>query len=504
MAGEMSRFRRADVSHYIRHQGSGRGLLCGLAVIAGLASGWPAPARAANCNGMAAPDLEQIGRLRESGRYDALERILGAYQRAYQRDPTCEPYLWDAFGDSSDWSESDRGGFDRWVAARPDSWMARSARGVFWTWIGFKRRGEDSWADTPQSRRTGMLDAMSRASVDLRRGIALNPRDVVAYGTLLQVLKADGGTAQALSVYRAALAADPLSKAVRVRMLWAAEPNWGGSLALMKQICADADAHAKENPRLREVRAFLYEWEGQEAWRAKRYPEAIRAYRKALHYLPDNENWEILVARFLHVTHHDPAALEELGALLARHPQNVDALVLRSDLLLKRHRRRDALADADRAIRADPANPKGWEQRAFIDQSTGHWRRAEQEYAKVAALAKGTETRVDALQQEGQLLAYHLGRAAEGEAAFQRAIALDPKNALTWVGLAELRLDHHRPGVHDALRHFVALADPSNPEHARRLKLVRAWLKSHPDPESPASAPAAPATAPADGGAPPR
>lgn len=465
MPGCMFRPHRKDARPRLGQWMAALTLLCAAAWAAGLAT----PAHAAGCKGVPKPDKEKADRLRQSGRYDALERMLASYRRAYQKDPYCEPLLWEALGAHWSWHEADRASFDRWVAARPDSWAAHTARGVFWNLIGYQRRGEAAASETTEAQRKGLWDAMKRAEADLRRAVALDPRDVVAYGSLIDVLKAVGRTREALAVYRAALSADPLTKGVRVHMLWAAEPEWGGSVGLMKKICGEALAHEKQNPRLHEVPAFFFDWVGASAWRDRRYADAVRAFREAQAYVSkeDGYGWSLDIANVLHQSGDDAAAIHELGDVLASHPKNTAALTLRSSLLLSGGHPEAALADAEKAEQLEPRNADAWKALASADAELSRWEPAVQAYAKLAALSDDKHTQVWALQQRAEILAHRLRKPVEAEASLQSAARLDPAGASTPGSSDALGSPSRRGAVQDAVAHFLRLTDPSNPQPAK-------------------------------------
>lgn len=79
---------------------------------------------------------------------------------------------------------------DAWVAAGPDSALARLARGHHWFHVGWQRRGV-AYADvTSDVQFDEMREAFGRAERDYLFALGLDPSAKVAYRRLLSIYKA--------------------------------------------------------------------------------------------------------------------------------------------------------------------------------------------------------------------------------------------------------------------------------------------------------------------------
>jgi tetratricopeptide (TPR) repeat protein len=128
----------------------------------------------------------------------------------------------------------------------------------------------------------GMRDAFAHAQSDLMRALEIEPAGYVAYGYAIYMLKASGGPDQIRKWLDALVARDPYNYEVRRRAMESLSPQWGGSIEAMRQVAADAQAIADGNPRLRLLPGFAEVEAAVIDWRASRFKEAARGYRRAL------------------------------------------------------------------------------------------------------------------------------------------------------------------------------------------------------------------------------
>jgi tetratricopeptide (TPR) repeat protein len=225
--------------------------------------------------------FSELRSLLEQKEFAKLDAILESRLADHRKTTACENCLWIAVDFLS---SLDIALLDAWVAARPDSWAAFTARGGLWVRTGYKRRGGKYAKDVTEEQWAGMREAFAQAESDLRRAIEIEPDGFVAYVFAIDMLKSAGGPEQIRQLLAVLLERDPANFNVRRRAMESLVPAWGGSLDEMSQIATAAQRYADDNPRLRllpgyvEVEAALIEW------RAQRYRQAADHYRKALAY----------------------------------------------------------------------------------------------------------------------------------------------------------------------------------------------------------------------------
>jgi tetratricopeptide (TPR) repeat protein len=226
-----------------------------------------------------------LRKLLDQGEFAKLDATLDTLFDGHRKTSACESHLWEAVRFLS---TLDIPLLDRWAVARPDSWGVFTARGGRWVDEGYARRGSAFAKDVTEAQWAGMRDAFARAERDLARALELEPDGFVAYGSAIYMLKSSGGPDQIRKWLDALVARDPYNFGVRLRAMQSLSPYWGGSIEEMRQVASDAQRFADGNPRLRKLPGYAEAEAAGIDWRAKRYMEAARSYRRALAYGADS------------------------------------------------------------------------------------------------------------------------------------------------------------------------------------------------------------------------
>ena len=220
--------------------------------------------------GAQAPDIEKLRSLFKAGEYARLDAEMSALQQAYRAgaiddEAAAEPYylLVDSDPDL-------RAAYDGWVAALPNSYAARVARGFYLAKVGdFKA-----------------------ASADLERSVKLDRRPTLSYATLIWIAQGRGAPEVAVGYLDDAITLDPRVFTARLTYLGGLRPEWGGSLERMEANLKDWKDSLSEK-QYRRLQAVLVDAQ----WRtklepmaklveAKQYPQAIAGYSKVLEKTP--------------------------------------------------------------------------------------------------------------------------------------------------------------------------------------------------------------------------
>lgn len=279
----------------------------------------PAPSQVAR------PDPARLQGLLAAGDFERLDSELSAYQDAYRAGAIGDEDAARAFTALVTTDPDLRGQYDKWVAAKPRSYVARVARGYYLARLGYQARGARSAGNTTQAQFEDMGALFKLAMADLEASFALDAKPVLGYGTMIWIAMAAGGGEPAARFLRDAIAIDARVYTARASYLASLRPEWGGSLERMQAALDSWKASlapaqlarlarmiddAKWRARLAPAEQLVY---------AKRYKEAIAQYDAALAEQP--------VARAFAMRGYSHAQLGD-------HPK--------------------AIADFDRALELDP------------------------------------------------------------------------------------------------------------------------------------------------------
>jgi tetratricopeptide (TPR) repeat protein len=415
-----------------------------------------------------------------AGRFEEVERALHAAHADFEKDPLCEqrmlrPFLAGFYGPID---ELERG-FDRWVEARPDSWTARTLRGVFWVQEAYRRRGGGSGASLSDEERRGMREAIDRALPDLERAIALHPRAVVAHGGLLDAHRIYGDTERIVRAWERAREIDPLSLYLRERAIHALEPWWGGSMDAVREIVADARKHVARNPQL--MRLYGYPsatGAGMLENQLREKPEvrgrAIALYTDALRWGEATSSWHLSRVRLEVGGRMTDAALADIAYALEVDPAQYWFQDWRIRALQDARRHEEALAavrDARRHL-GDPYGMVWWE--GIVLRDLGRWDEAAKAFLEAAHCCGAPDgERAQMLEGAGHTLR-EAGRIEESVAPLRETTALAPGRFQGWLllGRSLRELGRHEEASR-ALRRYLELSEGEPDEAATRAHVKR-------------------------------
>ncbi|MBA2589724.1 MAG: tetratricopeptide repeat protein [Alphaproteobacteria bacterium] len=159
--------------------------------------------------------------------------------------------------------------------------------------------------------------------------------------------------------------------------------------------------------------------------RSGRLADAERLYLQVLAAQPGDFTARHLLGVLRAQTGRMEEALADIGAALAIHPDDPEALLNHANVLKGLNRPDEALAGFDRALAAKPGWPQALNNRGTVLQAMG--RPAEALAAYDQALAAAPDN-VEALNNRGSVL-QDLKRPAEALAAYDQALRLAPKFA---------------------------------------------------------------------------
>ena len=420
------------------------------------------------------PDLE-------AGRFDAVEAVLEEFHASYERNAACERrMLWTFEHGFAGTPETLRAGFDRWVAARPEAWTAWTLRGLFWVDEAYRRRGAGWAKDVDPARMERMHAALARAAPDLERAHELRPGSVVPYIGRIAVHRARGEANAVERTLRNGLTADPRSVELRLRAIAALAPWWGGNLASIAAVVANARSELQRNPRLARVFGHLDGMRADDLLRGPPQPDSalrrIALYSAALRFNEVASDWHYQRAKaYIDAKAYELALLDISWGLEAR-PDVWWWWEVKATALNRSGRGDEALAVLAAAAARFPENPQFPWFEARIARGLKRYGESARACRKALALDRpesplSESTRASLLRELGE--AYLYGeRYVAAEEPLRRLTALRPNEARGWVLLGQALWEQ---GKRDAaalpLRRYLELSAADESEHDTRRRV---------------------------------
>lgn len=419
-------------------------------------SHWSPAAVAAYCRNqlVAGITFDELKGQIEAGHADAVDRRMSELLQRQLAKPGSPDLLDATFEIDFDRSSSDiRPILDAWKRQSPQSAYAYAASGVAYTRAAWDARGT-AWAqNTPQSNFDAMHRLSTEAAADLDRAIALDKRITIAYSTMIRLAGLNGSAVDAFAIADRALAVDPANYLLYSRLMWLAQPKWGGSIEIMRNVADAAQRHAKDNPALavianqpeavasglddcgcngRAIGASAYRQVFDQVTAKSWLGGAGLSARKAEQYVP---------------------AVIYLSEALRFAPQSTDYLVGRSNVLTILGQHDWAMADANRAIASDPSEKTAWTARGYAYESVNDFAHAEQDFRQALRLIPEDSW---TLAELGRIYVYSTHDWDKGWNVANQLIQNHPEDAAGWILRASIQKDQPRPGLDDTVNYFLS------------------------------------------------
>jgi adenylate cyclase len=193
--------------------------------------------------------------------------------------------------------------------------------------------------------------------------------------------------------------------------------------------------------------------------------EAEAAYRRALAIVPNSPDALVGLASALAAAGRVDEAERSYERAIAVQPRYVASHIALGSFLFNRGRNVDAIRAYERATELAPDNPDAFNNLGVARMLAGDFERAGRAFERSLAI----EPRRGGYSNYGSVQ-YYLGRYADAEKLFRRAIELAPSDHRLWGNLADtLRIGGRPAEARDAYRRALALADGElavNPRHA--------------------------------------
>jgi tetratricopeptide (TPR) repeat protein len=280
-------------------------------------------------------------------KFQALDTQLNSYQKAFEENVLEEGNVSIAF-EAFTFTDPALGPIlDDWVKSSPNSYSARLARAKYLIARGWQARGDNFANKTSEQQFSEMTQLVGEGVKEAIAAIKLNPKVSIAYASIIEASKASSDTNTMKSAYAAGLKSVPLSLSIRVAVMNALEPRWGGSYEAMSKFATDAQKYAAQNPRLVSLEGFADEDEGEIAASNGDRKGAVLLYNEALAKGGDfAKAYESRAWAYFYLRRYDDA-LEDLDRSDRLRPQSTSTLELMGYVYFNLNRPKDTLKAID-------------------------------------------------------------------------------------------------------------------------------------------------------------
>ena len=184
---------------------------------------------------------ESLTLLRQA-RFDALDRKMNGLQRAYELGQLEDESLLHHFRAFYDTTADLELRYNAWIAAYPNSYAARLARGIYYRYLGLQARGTRYISETSPQQLELMSGYMAKAMPDYEESLRLTTKPLLSYHAILAVAMLEGNDELSKAMLAESLRIDPKNFVVRYKYFVALQTRWGGSLKQMLDFSAKARA----------------------------------------------------------------------------------------------------------------------------------------------------------------------------------------------------------------------------------------------------------------------
>jgi hypothetical protein len=260
---------------------------------------------------------------------------------------------------------------DEWVATMPKSYSARLARGVFYTAMGWDRRGSCGTCRTKEEQFRQMREFHAKASADLEAAQVMNPRLTHAFVYRLDVAMAAGDRGTIRAMRDRALAINPLSLTARMFHMTALLPRWGGSIEEMKAEIEAARQYHMKNPALKVLEGRIDAEQADQAYFAGDFSTAQRLYGQVLMKHGPHPFYNRKRAEAFNRLGSVQAAWAESENALRAAPNDYQALLVRASARYGQKDYPAAMADIKASLEGNPHNNETIGLRGRVYLATG-------------------------------------------------------------------------------------------------------------------------------------
>lgn len=389
----------------------------------------------------------------QTGHAEELDRKLAAAMHAQSSQPDAQGALDRTFNiDFRNGSEETRALIDAWKRQLPASPFALAASGTAYVQMAQEMRGSDYARKTPQSSFESMGRLLELARADLDKAAALQPNLTAAYTAMIYAATLESDGSYAMSAAKRGLAADPANYTIYARLVWMAQPKWGGTVEDMQRIIASAQRHANKNPLLK---LLLSENSGGEAYVESCDCNPITELNLYRQVFAEAAPVNMLMSGGWAAKNRNSPGLSVIyrSQVIRFDPRQLDHREGRAFDLPSLGHSDWALAEGNALIAIAPQDENAFDVRGLAYESTGNFIRAIDDYEQALRL---NPTDAWTLAELGNIYVHSSHDWNKGWTVANRLIQMNPDNPQGWLLRASIQKNQPRDGLNQTISDFVA------------------------------------------------
>lgn len=409
----------------------------------------------------------------QTGHAADLDRRLAEVMHTQLSQPGMQGALDRTFNiDFKNGSEDTRALIDAWKRQSPTSPFALAASGTAYVEMAQLARGSDYASKTQKSSFESMGRLLERARTDLDQAVVLDPHVTPAYGAMIYAAALDGDGAYAVSAAKRGLAVDPANYTIYARLVWMAQPKWGGTVKDMQGVITSAQHHANQNPLLR---LLLSESGGGEAYVEDCDCNPLTELDLYRQVFAEAAPVGMLMSAGWAAQNRNSAALSVVyrSELLRFDPSKIDHREGRAFDLPLLGQSEWALAEGNALIALSPNGEDAFDVRGLAYESMGDLNHAAGDYEQALRLnPSDTWT----LAELGNIYVHSNHDWDKGWITANRLIQTSPDNPQGWLLRASIQKDEPREGLDQTISDFVVRFgnDPSKQAFVAKMRAMLA------------------------------
>jgi tetratricopeptide (TPR) repeat protein len=244
--------------------------------------------------------------------------------------------------------------YDSWVSMFPKSYVARLARGVYYTYVGAALRGKQSRDETPSNRLNAADTAYERGKVDLEASFALDPKPLLSYTHAMTITQEQGDLGGSRGLLERAILIDANNYIARAKYVTVIETRWGGSQTMMQEFLRECHRAKLSELQMQQLESVIAEDQGWiHQFVDKDYAAAESDYRRSAALGGDKQLANLADVLFKQQKYG--AAIEPLTERLGSNPDDFDLLATRGFAYMQSGKPREGLSDLEAAAKGGSA-----------------------------------------------------------------------------------------------------------------------------------------------------
>ncbi|WP_250627886.1 tetratricopeptide repeat protein [Pinirhizobacter soli] len=435
---------------------------------------WPKATIAAYCQYQFDPAVtpKDVQRLIQSGHAAELDKRLSKVMDEQLSQPGAQGKLDRTYNlDFKNGSEEFRALMDSWKRQSPTSPFALAASGTAYVQMAQQARGSNSASKTSHDSFQSMGQLLELARADLDRAVALQPKLTAAYGAMITAATLGSDKAYASSAAERGLAVDPSNYGIYARLVWMAQPKWGGEIEDMQRLIASAQRQADKNPLMK---LLVSQASGGEEYVEScdcSPADVVKIYRQVF---AEGATVNMLMSAGWGAKKQNLSVLSVIyrSEVLRFAPDQMAQREGRAYDLPTMGQPEWAIEEGNALVAIAPQDENAFDVRGYAYQSTGNFVRAVDDYQEALRLNPSDAWTLSTL---GNLYIRSAHDWDKGWSMADRLIQLHPDDPQGWLLRATIQKGQPRDGLDQTISDFVARFgnDPSQQGAVAQMRAMR-------------------------------